>query len=74
MDYWIRLKQIREDKDLTQKELAAVLQITQQQYSKYEMGKDNMPIEVFMRLGAYYDLCVDYLCGASNIPKPYPKE
>ena len=58
-----RLKDLREDYDLTQKEVADILHTTQQQYSKYELGKINVPIDVFIKLADYYTVSIDYLVG-----------
>lgn len=55
------LKNLREDNDKTQKEIANYLHITQTTYSKYKLAKINIPIEVFTKLADYYDVSVDYL-------------
>lgn len=64
--YIKRLKDIREDKDLTQKEIAECLKITQQQYSLYESGKRDLPIDLLVELSKYYKLSTDYILGLSN--------
>ena len=58
-----RIRNLREDSDKKQQELADYLNIKQTTYSKYELGKVNIPIEVFMKLADYYDVSVDYLLG-----------
>ncbi len=68
-----RLKEIREDKDLKQKEVAEVLGIKQQQYSEYEIGKRLIPINYLYKLAEYYNTSIDYLVGKTDIRKPYPK-
>ena len=68
-----RLKEIREDKDLFQKDVANILNITQQQYNKYEMGINIMSGEKYDKLANYYNVSVDYLMGRTDIRKPYPK-
>ena len=68
-----RLKEIREDKDLFQKDIANILNITQQQYNKYEMGVNIMSGEKYDKLANYYNVSVDYLMGRTDIRKPYPK-
>ena len=68
-----RLKEIREDKDLTQKEIAAVINVTQQQYNKYELGVNSIPIEKLNRLAEYYHTSTDYLLYRTDERKPYPK-
>lgn len=57
------IRNLREDNDKTQCELADYLNIKQTTYSKYELGKINIPIEVFIKLADYYDVSVDYLLG-----------
>ena len=61
-----RLKDLREDSDLKQSDIAELLQTTQQQYSKYERGKINVPVEVFIKLADYYNVSVDYLLGRTT--------
>lgn len=63
------IRNLREDNDKTQKELANYLNITQTNYSKYELGKVNIPIEVFIKLADYYDVSVDYLLGRTTQKK-----
>ncbi len=60
------IRNLREDSDKTQQELATYLNIKQTTYSKYELGKINIPIEVFMKLAEYYDVSVDYLLGRTS--------
>ena len=57
------IKNLRKDNDKTQEELAAYLNMTQTNYSKYELGKINIPIEVFIKLADYYGVTIDYLVG-----------
>ena len=68
-----RLKEIREDKDLLQKEVADYLNIKQQQYSEYEIGKRLIPINYLNDLANFYETSIDYLIGRTNERKPYPK-
>lgn len=67
-----RLKDLREDKDLYQKEIADYLKITQQQYSRYEIGARTIPIELLNKLADYYNTSIDYIVGRTNERKPYP--
>ena len=60
------IRNLREDNDKTQEELAAYLNMTQTNYSKYELGKINIPIEVFIKLADYYDVTVDYLVSRKH--------
>ena len=67
----MRLKDIREDRDITQKEIADYLHIKQNTYSQYESGKRQLPIEALIALADYYHVTTDYLLGVSDIPNPY---
>jgi len=69
--YYPRLKDMREDHDLTQKEIAAVLEIDQRVYSTYETGKREIPIHLLVRLADYYHVSTDFLLGRTNNPEPY---
>lgn len=68
-----RLKEIREDKDLKQSDIAKVLHTTQQQYSKYELGIQVIPIERLAALALFYDTSIDYLTGLTDERKAYPR-
>lgn len=68
-----RLKEIREDKDLLQKEVADFLKIKQQQYSEYEIGKRLIPINYLSKLADFYNTSIDYLVGKTDERKAYPK-
>ena len=67
-----RIRDLREDKDLLQKDVAEELQCSQACYSNYEIGKRSIPPEVLLKLAAYYHTSVDYLLGATDEKKPYP--
>lgn len=60
------IRNLRKDDNKTQEELAAYLNMTQTNYSKYELGKINIPIEIFIKLADYYDVTIDYLVGRKN--------
>lgn len=60
------IRNLREDSDKTQKELADYLNVKQTTYSKYELGKINIPVEVYIKLADYYDVSVDYLLGRTK--------
>lgn len=68
-----RLKEIREDKDLKQIDVAKALGIKQQQYSEYEIGKRLIPINYLYDLAEFYDTSLDYLVGRTDERKPYKK-
>ena len=69
-----RLKNLREDNDLTQTEISNYLNISQVAYSHYELGKRNIPIELLSKLADYYNTSVDYLIYRTNTNKSYPKK
>lgn len=60
------IRNLREDHDKTQKELADYLNITQTTYSKYELDKINIPVEIIIKIADYYDVSTDYLLGRSK--------
>ncbi len=66
-----RLRDLREDRDLTQAQMADYLKIHQTTYSDYEIGKLNVPIDVFIKLAKFYDTSIDYLAGITDNPTPY---
>ena len=63
------IRNLREDSDKLQTELAEYLNVRQTTYSKYERGKINIPIEVFIKLADYYDVSIDYLVGRTKKKK-----
>ncbi len=68
-----RIRSLREDRDLLQKDLAAYLQCTQVCYSNYETGKRDIPTDVLKALALYYNTSVDYLLDLTDETRPYPK-
>lgn len=68
-----RLKDLREDNDLLQKDIAEKLGISQRGYSHYETGENNIPNEILKKLAIYYNTSTDYILGLTNVKKPYPK-
>ncbi len=69
MFYYQRIKDLREDSDKTQAEIAKVLNITAQQYQLYESGKREMPMHYFKCLAKYYNVSLDYLSGIIQAPR-----
>ena len=69
MNYYQRLRDIREDRDLTQADIAKILQIEQSDYSKYERGVHMMGIDKYIKLAQYYNISIDYLCGQIDKPE-----
>ena len=69
-----RIRNLREDNDLTQSELSKYLNISQVAYSYYELGKRSIPIEILSKLADYYNTSVDYLIYRTDEKKPYKKK
>ena len=69
MYFYQRLKDMREDLDRKQDDIALVLNITRQQYQLYESGKREMPMHHFITLAKYYNVSLDYLAGLVDTPK-----
>lgn len=67
-----RIKDLREDHDLTQTQMAKFLGMSQTGYSKYETGTNDIPTNILLRLADFYHTSVDYLLGRTDIQKPYP--
>ena len=68
---YTRLKDLREDRDLTQRELGEAIGVPQRTYSYYEKGQRMIPPEVLSRLADYYHTSVDYLLGRTDRKEPY---
>ena len=64
-----RIRDLREDRELTQKELAKFLNCSQQVYSNYELGQRDIPTYVLIKLSSFYNVSVDYILGISDNPK-----
>ncbi len=69
--YYPRLKDLREDRDLVQKQIASFLGIDQRVYSIYETGKREIPTRFVIALAKYYNTSTDYILGLTNNPAPY---
>ncbi len=68
-----RLKEMREDRDLYQKDVASMLNVDQSNYSKYELEKINIPVIILKRLASFYDTSIDYLLYLTDERKPYKR-
>ncbi len=76
MYYYQRLRDLRDDRKLSQKEVGKILGTTQQQYARWEIGQQEMPMHNFIILAKYYNISIDYLAGLTDLPrtingKPY---
>lgn len=69
----MRLRDLREDNDITQKALAAHLHIRQNTYSQYENGQRQIPIDILIQLAYYFETSVDYILELTDIRSPYPR-
>ncbi len=68
-----RLRDLREDKDLSQTQIASIFGLTQTNYSKYELEKINIPIDILKKFAAFYNTSTDYILGLTNEKKPYKR-
>lgn len=68
-----RIRDLREDHDLTQTQIGKILNMSQTGYSQYEIGKNDIPTKVLIELSKYYNTSVDYLLGVTDEIKPYPR-
>mgnify|MGYP002416331463 FL=1 len=74
MDYIIRIRNLREDADKTQQEIAEYLGTSQTMYARYERGANEMPIRHLIKLSDYYKVSLDYLCGRTDEKRMYKKK
>ena len=74
MNYAERIRELREDGDKTQSEIAEILKIGQRTYCDYELGKTRIPVDSLVVLAKFYNVSMDYICGVSDIRGEYPKE
>lgn len=68
-----RIRDLREDKDLSQKQIAEMLNITQTTYSRYENGLLDIPSSSLIKLAKFYDTSIDFLVGITNEKEPYKR-
>ena len=68
-----RIRNLRIDRNLSQQKIAELLNVKQNTYSQFEIGVLNYPIDVLIKLAAFYDTSVDYLLGLTDERKPYPR-
>ncbi|MGI5895151.1 MAG: helix-turn-helix domain-containing protein [Candidatus Merdivicinus sp.] len=69
-----RIRNLREDKDLNQKQMAELLSVAQTTYSDYELGKLNIPIPILIQLAQFFQTSIDYLLELTDDPRPYPRK
>ena len=68
-----RIRDLREDRDLLQKDVAEYLKCSQVSYSYYEIGKRDIPTDVLIRLAAFHNTSIDYLLGITDVKEAYPR-
>lgn len=68
-----RIRDLREDRDLKQREMGEYLRCTQACYSAYELGKRDIPTDVLVKLAHFYNTSIDYLLGLTDVSEPYPR-
>ena len=71
--YYPRLRDLREDADLTQTQLVKMLGIQKTTYTNYEQGKREIPFSLVIQLAKLYDVTIDYIAGITNTPSPLPQ-
>ncbi|MEL7609966.1 MAG: helix-turn-helix transcriptional regulator [Bacillota bacterium] len=74
LKYTNRIRELREDHDLTQTAVSGLLNIGQKTYSDYELEKTRIPLDSMLILAKYYNVSMDYISGASDIETPYPRK
>lgn len=68
-----RLRNLREDKDMSQTEISKILSMSQTGYSKYETGENDIPTSILIQLADYHNTSVDYLLNITDVKEPYPR-
>ena len=68
-----RIRDLREDKDISQTKLAHYLGMSQTGYSKYETGENDIPTNILIKLAVFHDTSIDYLLGLTDIKTPYAR-
>ncbi len=69
----LRIRDLREDKNMNQTQIATLLNTTQKVYSRYETEERALPLQHLITLAKYYDVSLDYLCGLTQEKRPFPK-
>lgn len=72
--YFKRLRNLREDKELTQSNIAELLNMKQQQYARYENGINEIPFEYIIKLAKFYNVSIDYIAELTDSPNPYKRK
>ncbi len=72
MKKYARIRNLREDKDMSQRALAEILNISQRAYSRYENADSMMPLDILIQIADFHNVSIDYLLERTDIPKRYP--
>ena len=72
MGYAERIRALREDKNLSQSEIALLINVGQRTYCDYELGKTRIPVDSLIILAKFYNVSMDYICGTSELKNQYP--
>ena len=68
-----RIRDLREDKDMTQTQMAEILHCSQRIYSNYERGEVDIPTQILIRLALFHNTSTDYILGLTDVKENYPK-
>lgn len=74
MNYYNRIRDLREDRDYTQNEVIKILKMHKTTYTNYEQGKREPPFEFIIKIAKLYNVTIDYIAGITNNPTPLPKK
>ena len=69
-----RIRELREDKDLTQKQIGKILNMSQTGYNQYEIGKNDIPTKILIELAQFYNTSIDYLLDLTDEIRPYKRK
>ena len=70
---YYRLKELRDEKELNQKQMGEILGMSQTGYSKYETGENDIPTPILLKLSAFHNASIDYILNATDVKQPYPR-
>ena len=73
MNYCQRIRALREDRDKSQSQIAALLKVGQRTYCDYELGKTRIPVDSLILLARFYNVSMDYICGLTDTRDHFPK-
>ncbi len=71
MQYYPRIRDLREDRDLTQDQVVQILKMHKTTYTNYEQGKREPPFDFIVKIAKLYDISIDYIAGLTDVPKSY---